>query len=163
MATKYRLRDETGTLQRTISLSGSNAAVYDSDENTVLTLLDETFKVPMLIPDSNQSGLAADSTGTKWTSNFRFKLDPNRVVSAVVRATWTASAADSVAEIELCSSDGSSHYGSVSGNSGTDAEGSVSGFLSGTLLTVRLNITTASATSGATVDLKYVVIEVTYR
>lgn len=131
---------------------------------TASQLATDTIKivVPIAIPDSNQSNLAADSTGVKWTSNFKFKVDPQNLKSAVIRATWTASDTDSVTAVEVYDEGAATVLGSVSGNTGTDAEGTISGFTTGNLITVRLNVTTASATAGATTSLNYVVIELTY-
>jgi len=151
-AGNYSIRENAGVLE-----------IYDeataSSKGTIRPL---TVSVPIAIPDSSQSGLAADSTGVKWTSAFKFKVDPQNLKSAVIRATWTASATDSETAIEVYDETGASVLGSVSGNTGTDAEGSVTGFTAGNLVTVRLNVTTASATSGATTSLSYAVLELTY-
>jgi hypothetical protein len=118
--------------------------------------------VPVPIPDSPQVGLAADATGVKWTSVFNLKVDPQNLLSAVIRATWTASATDSVTAIEVYDSVALAVLGSASGNTGTDAEGAVTGFTAGNIIVVRLNVTTASATAGATTDLTYAVLELTF-
>lgn len=140
-----------------------NSDIKDG-EITASKLASNTIKivVPILIPDSNQTGLASDSTGVKWTSNFKFKVDPQNLKSAIIRASWTATATDSVVAIEVYDETAGAVLGSVSGNTGTNAEGSVTGFTAGNLVTVRLNVTTASATAGATTDLLYVVVELTY-
>ena len=131
---------------------------------TAAQLAANTIKiaVPITIPDSNQAGLSAATTGVKWTSNFKFKIDPQNLKSAVVRATWTATNTDSVTAIEVYDETATTILGSVSGNAGTNTEGSVTGFTAGNVVTVRLDVTTASATSTATTSLTYAVLELTY-
>ena len=121
-----------------------------------------SFIIPLqLVKD--QSGLAADSTGVKYESG-KFKIDTNGLKSAVIRATWTASATDSVTAIELYDVSAGAVRGSVSGNAGTDSESAdISGsIVSGNLHELRVNVTTASATSGATTDVAYAVLELKY-
>lgn len=127
-------------------------------------LEDGTIKevVPVHIPDSEQAGLAADSTGVKYTSDFVQQLNPQNLNSATLRASWTASQTDSVTAIEVYDEAAGSVLGSISGNTGTDTEGSISGFTAGNSVVVRANVTTASATSGATTDVVYIVLELTY-
>lgn len=119
--------------------------------------------VPVQIVDSQQTGLAADSTGVKWTSDFVQKLAPQNINSATIRASWTASNTDSVTAIEVYDETTDSVLGSVSGNTGTDAEGSISGFTAGNSIIVRASVTTASTTGGATCDIIYAVLELTYK
>lgn len=157
------LYDANGVVQRKVMLNADNEVEIQDGTGNPIAKPEKTFVVPIPIPDSNQTGLDATTTGVKWTSNFKFKIDPSRVVSAVIRATWTASATDSVTAIEVYDETAATVLGSVSGNAGTDAEGAVSGFTAGNLITVRLNVTTASATTGATTDLVYAVLEITYR
>lgn len=123
----------------------------------------DVITVPIQIADSKQSGLAADSIGVKWTSDFVVTIPPKNVSSATIRASWTASDTDSVTAIEVYDEDAGSVLGSVSGNTGTDTEGSVSGFTSGNKVVVRANVTTASATTGATTDVVYAVLEIAYQ
>ncbi len=84
--------------------------------------------------------------------------------SAVLRATWSASETDSVTAIELYDVTAGAVRGSLSGNADTDAETSidVSALVDGNLHELRVNVTTASATSGATTDVKYAILELTY-
>lgn len=110
-----------------------------------------------------QSGLAADSTGVKYEGP-RFKVKTAGLKSAKIRATWTASHSDSETAIELYDVTAGSVVGSVSGNTGTDVESDdlKDGITEGNLLELRVNVTTASATSGATTDVKYAVLELEY-
>ena len=111
----------------------------------------------------NLTGLAADSTGVKAESG-RFKINTSNLNSVTLRATWTASATDSVTAIELYDVTSGTVIGSVSGNTGTDSETSisVSSITSGDLFELRVEVTTASATSGATTDVNYGVLELEY-
>jgi len=125
-------------------------------ENTI------TFIVPLqLIKD--KTGLAADSTGVKYTSG-KFKIDTNGLKSVTIRATWSASATDSVTAIELYDETAGAVRGSVNGNAGTDAEASVgvASIVDGNLHSLRVNVTTASGTSGATTDVTYAILELKY-
>ena len=161
---KLRLEGtETGAADLSIRENAGVLEVYDETAAVVKgTLRPLTNLVPILIPDSHQSGLTAASTGVKWTSYFKFTVDTQNLISATLRATWTASATDSVTAIEVYDGTGAAVLGSVSGNAGTDATASITGFTTGNLLQVRLNVTTASATSGATTSLTYAVLEVKY-
>lgn len=126
-------------------------------ESNTITLI-----IPLqLIKDA--TGLAADSTGVKYTSG-KFKIDTNGLKKAVIRATWTASATDSVTAIELYDETAGSVVGSISGNTGTDVESSdLSGSITdGDLFSLRVDVTTASATAGATTDVTYAILELTY-
>ena len=151
-AGNYSIRENAGVVE-----------IYDetaaSSKGTIRPLY---ILVPILIPDSARSGLAATSTGIKWTSNFKFTVDTQNFISATLRATWTASDTDSVTAIEVYDATGASVLGSVSGNSGTDSTASITGFTTGNLLQVRLNVTTASATTTATTSLTYAVLEIKY-
>jgi len=125
--------------------------------NTIL------FKIPVLIPDSPQTGLAADSTGTKWASNFKFRIPKQNVKDVVIRATWSASNTDSTTEIALIDDATGNTICSVSGNTGTDAESTnytEANLSDDGLVYARASITTASATAGATFDITYVAVEI---
>jgi len=125
--------------------------------NTIL------FKIPVLIPDTQQTGLAADSAGTKWTSDFKFRIPKQNVKDVVIRATWTASNTDSVTEIALIDETSGNTVCSVSGNTGTDTESTnyaEANLTDDGLVYARASITTASATTGATFDITYVAVEI---
>ena len=128
----------------------------DLESNTI------SFILPLqLIKD--QSGLAADSTGVKYTSG-KFKISKNGLKSVVIRASWSASHTDSVTAIELYDENAGAVRGSISGNTGTDVEASVdvASLVDGNLHSLRINVTTASATAGATTDVDYAILELTY-
>jgi len=142
-------------------VSGGHDVLNGLDVSQFIT---DSFKiiVPIPIPDSAQSGLAADSVAVNWTSSFKFKLNTQNLKAVRIRATWSASATDSVTEIDVVGSV-SGTIVSVSGNAGTDAEGvATSGWSDWELITVQSQITTASATLGATYSISYVVVELEY-
>jgi len=80
-----------------------------------------------------------------------------------VRGTWTASATDSVSEIDLIDASSGNVIASVSGNAGTDEESTnynSANLTDDGLTYVQAQVTTASATSGATFDIEYIVVEI---
>ena len=110
-----------------------------------------------------RTGLAADATGVKYEGP-RIKVKKRHLKAATLRATWTASHSDSVTAIEVYNVTKGQVVGSVSGNTGDDQEVSLdlTKIDDGDLVEVRVNVTTASATSGATTDVKYAVVEFDY-
>jgi len=120
------------------------------------------YTVPVAPQDCiNQTGLAADSTGVKFTSVVKTKVDARYLKKIRLRASWTASNTDSVTEVRVVGST-TGTIASVSGNTGSDAEGEGTSFSDGELVHVEVAVTTASATTGATTDLTYAVIEFVY-
>jgi len=121
------------------------------------------FIVPFTPQDClNQTGLAADSTGVKFTSVVKLKINARHLKKMRIRATWTASATDSVTRIRVKGSVSGEILG-VEGNTGTDAEAeATSGWTDGEYIQVELEVTTASATAGATTDLRYAIVELEY-
>lgn len=131
------------------------------------------IKVPVPIPDSQQSGLAADSAGVKWTSSFRIPLKvttqgTNAIpVGVGIQASWTATATDSVLKVAVIQDAGgtTTEVVSVSGNTGTDsyAESTTIDTSQDSELYVQAEITTASGTGGATTDLQYATVVIIYQ
>jgi len=120
------------------------------------------YTVPVAPQDCiNQTGLAADSTGVKFTSVVKTKVDARYLKKIRLRASWTASHTDSTTEVRVVGST-TGTIASVSGNTGSDAEGEGTSFSDGELVHVEVAVTTASATTGATTDLTYAVIEFVY-
>ena len=120
------------------------------------------YTVPVAPQDCiNQTGLAADSTGVKFTSVVRTKVDARYLKKIRLRASWTASNTDSVTEVRVVGTT-TGTIASVSGNTGSDVEGEETTFSDGELVYVEVAVTTASATTGATTDLTYAVIEFVY-
>lgn len=111
----------------------------------------------------DSTGLDATATGVKDSSG-KFTIDTNGLKSAILRATWTASDTDSVTDIELYDETAAAVVGSVSGNTGSDTESSdLSGSITdGNLHSIRVNVTTASAATGATTGCTYAILELTY-
>mgnify|MGYP000433294650 FL=1 len=120
------------------------------------------YTVPVAPQDCiNQTGLAADSTGVKFTSVVRTKVDARYLKKIRLRASWTASHTDSVTEVRVVGTT-TGTIASVSGNTGSDEEAEGTSFSDGELVYVEVAVTTASATAGATTDLTYAVIEFVY-
>ena len=144
------------------SINGSDHIIDSSIPYTKLESNTIVLVIP-IIGVHDQTGLAADSTGVKYEGP-RFKIYTRHLKEAVLRATWSASHSDSVTAIELYDVTAGAVRGSLSGNSGTDEETSitVSDLVDGHLHEIRVNVTTASATSGATTDVKYAILELKY-
>jgi len=124
-----------------------------------------TISFVIIVPGipTPQTGLAADSTGVKF-EGFRFRIYTRHLAGVLLRATWTASHSDSETAIELYDVDAGAVRGKVSGNTGTDKEASIdpASIVDGNLHELRVNVTTASATAGATTDVIYAVLELAY-
>ena len=120
------------------------------------------YTVPVAPQDCiNQTGLAADSTGVKFTSVVKTKVDDRYLKKIRLRASWTASNTDSVTEVRVVGTT-TGTIASVSGNTGSDAEAEGTSFSDGELVYIEVAVTTASATTGATTDLTYAIIEFIY-
>ena len=113
-----------------------------------------------IIAEVAQTGLAADSTGVKWTSvDLIFTAAEIACLKgAYIEATWTASATDSVTSIELYDATGAAVITSVSGNAGTNVRSTAGSITAGNTLNVRVSVTTDSATTGATTDVTKAVL-----
>ena len=120
------------------------------------------YTVPVAPQDCiNQTGLAADSTGVKFTSVVRTKVDARYLKKIRLRASWDASHTDSTTEVRVVGTT-TGTIASVSGNTGSNEEAEGTSFSDGELVYVEVAVTTASATTGATTDLTYAVIEFVY-
>jgi len=137
---------------------GDNAVdLFRLKKNTVVG-----YTVPVAPQDCyNQTGLAADSTGVKFTSSIRVKVDARYLKKIRLRASWDASHTDSVTEVRVVGTT-TGTIASVSGNTGSNEEAEGTSFSDGELVYVEVAVTTASATTGATTDLTYAVIEFVY-
>ncbi len=117
-------------------------------------------------PDSLAAiNLSATATGVKWTSNFKFKWTKQNLKKVVIRASWTATATDSVEKICVKDITSGNDVVCVEGNAGTDQENSTTDLSNVTdegLFTVYTAVTTASATTTATYSIVYVVVELVY-
>jgi len=131
------------------------------------TLIDAfTVRVIIPIPDSPQTGLAADSTGVKWTTAFKCKWKKGNISAVRIRASWTSSAGDSTIKIAIKDITNAADVVSVSGNSGTNQEAEttdLTNITDGGLFEVYAEVTAASGTAGATFDISYIVVEIDYK
>ena len=192
MAKKLEFEDSDGVVQRKIDIDDTSkeVTVYAGDETKIMSiekhasrhvsegddpisgltydqLATDTIviEVPFPVPDSQQSGLAADSTGVKWTSVFKGRWNKRHLKKVRIRATWSASNTDSETKIAVKDIDSGNDIVSVSGNAGTDQEAETTDLANvtdGKLFEVYAEVTTASGTSGATFDISYVVVELVY-
>jgi len=111
-----------------------------------------------------KTGLAADSTGVK-ASSPRAKLNATLLKKLIVRATISSIPSDATVRVEVYDVTKGSVLGYVefAGATGTDQETEItSGWDDGDLVEIRVNVTTASGTSGATFDLDYAILEAEY-
>jgi len=108
-----------------------------------------------IIAETARTGLAADSIGVKWESiDLIFSADElQSLKGAYIEGTWTASNADSITQLELYDVTAATIIASVSGNTGTNSRSTAGTITAGNVLRVRVNVTTASATAGATTDV----------
>ena len=157
------LADSSVTTAKIVDAAVTTAKIADANVTTAKLASDAVKVTIPIVGVHDQTGLAADSTGVKYEGP-RFKIDTTGLKSATLRGTWSASNTDSVTAIELYDVTGAAVVGSISGNTGSDTEGSItiSNITSGNLHELRVNVTTASATSGATTDVKYGVLELVY-
>jgi|GEM_PF-4730949 len=185
---EIRLYDSAGMLQRKITVNDetkeveirdpiggiimsvekhADRHVYGGDDAisglSYLQLAENTiyFRIPILIPDSTQTGLDATSTGTKWTSKFKLKWNIRHLKAIRLRATWSSSASDSVIKIAVKDDTSGADVITLSGNSGTNSEARVEApsVTSDGLATIYAAVTTASTVSGATFDIDYIILE----
>jgi len=192
MAKKLGFEDSDGVLQRQLDVDDTTKTlkVYASDDSEVMDIEKHASRhvsggddpisgltynqlatdtivivIPFPVPDSQQSGLAADSTGVKWTSVFKGKWSKRHLKKVRIRATWSASNTDSETKIAVKDINNNADVVSVSGNAGTDQEAETTDLTNvtdGGLFEIYAEVTTASATSGATFDISYVVVELVY-
>jgi len=111
-----------------------------------------------LQPEGAQTGLAADSTGIKYTSQ-RYRLLDAELVSGIqtayIEASKTSSAGDETVTVELYDETVGSVVGSITitgASNYTRGPINIGTARQGNQVSVRWNVTSASATSGATFD-----------
>ena len=119
------------------------------------------YTVPIAPQDCINQSMSADSTGVKFTSVVKTKVDARYLKKIRLRASWTASNTDSVTEVRLIGTT-TGTIASVSGNTGTDEEAEGTTFTDNELVYIEVAVTTASATAGATTTLTYAIIEFIY-
>jgi len=165
-----KVYDDTGAEVMDIEAHASRHVSGGDDAISGLTydqLASDTIiiEAPFPVPDSQQSGLAADSTGVKWTSVFKGRWNKRHLKKVRIRATWSASHTDSETKIAVKDINSGNDIVSVSGNAGTNQEAEATDLTNVTdakLFEVYAEVTTASGTSGATFDVSYVVVELVY-
>jgi len=114
---------------------------------------------PLVI--SATGDLAADSTGIKFETN-PVRIFTKNIKEIKLRGSWSASNTDSVTAIELYDVRRGVVVTSISGNTGDDEEEDVpiDAIINGNLYVLRVNVITASGTSGATTNVSSAVLEI---
>lgn len=162
----FRITDNTDTEVMNIETHQARHIAGGADALSGLTktqLAANTIRWSIQIPiiaETARTGLAADSTGVKWESiDLIFTSAEIECLKGVyIEATWTASATDSVTAIEVYDATAATVRASVSGNTGTNVRSSAGTIVAGNINRVRINVTTASATTGATTNVTKAVL-----
>ena len=124
------------------------------------------LELPFSILTSEQTGLAADAVGIRYTTPYSFLISGDMLQSAkavYIEADIEASHIDSVTAVELYDLTAALVRGSASANSGDRVR---SGNLLGAVIAgnehqARINVTTASATLGATTGVRRIALVLT--
>jgi hypothetical protein len=105
-----------------------------------------------VIAETARTELVATTTGVKWESADIIipSTEMMRYGSVALEATWTASNVDSETAIELYDVTGAAVKVSVSANAGTNLKSAYVALTADNVHRVRVNVTTLSATAGAT-------------
>ena len=110
-----------------------------------------------IVFESAQTGLTADATGVQFTSQ-PITITENMadlLKESYIETTFAATQTDAVIEIQLYDNTAGSVITSVSSDSATNEKSADGGELTvGNEIVVRAEVTTASATDGATFDLE---------
>jgi len=108
-----------------------------------------------------KTGLAADSTGVK-ASSPKFKINSSLKTKLILRASISAIPSDATVRVEVydVTKDTVLGYVEFAGATGENETEITTGYDNGDLIQIRVNVTTASATSGATFDLDYAILEI---
>ena len=117
------------------------------------------IEIPISLLTNSQTGLAADATGVKYETPYQLLVSADMLQSAkaaYIEAHIEASATDSATAVEFYDVTAAAVRGSASANAGArvrsaDFKGSL---VAGNEHTVRIDVTTASATAGATTGVQ---------
>jgi len=153
---KFAQRYDSSTDSWVLSDEVNDVDLFRLRRNTVVG-----YTVPVAPQDCINQSMAADSTGTKFASSVKIRVDGRYLKKIRLRASWTASNTDSVTEVRVVGTS-SGTIVSVSGNTGSDEEAEGTTFSDGELVYVEVAVTTASATAGATTTLTYAIVEFIY-
>jgi len=117
------------------------------------------LEVPIPVLTNEQTGLAATATGVIYTAPYSFLISSDMLQSAkavYLEADIEASATDSVTAVELYDATAGAVRGAASANAGDRVRSAdlKASLVAGNEHTVRVNVTTASATAGATTGVR---------
>lgn len=117
------------------------------------------LELPLPVLTEAQLGLAADAVGVKYTSAYTFLVSADMLHSAkaaYLEADIEASHADSVTAVELYDATALTVRGAAAANAGDRVRSAdlLASLVAGNEHQVRINVTTASATVGATTGVR---------
>jgi len=109
------------------------------------------------------SGLAADSTGVKVSSN-RFTFSSRHVKQLIMRSSISSIPSDATVRVGVYNVTKGSYviYRDYAGTTGENEDTTTTLPDDGDVVELRVEVTTASATSGATFNLGYVTLMIDY-
>lgn len=157
-AANLAIRENAGDIELYDESANAVASAWNLNpaiENASLAQVDQSRD---LQPEGAQTGLAADTTGIKYEGKMRQQLDAWLLTderSVYLEAATQSSAGDEEVTVEVYDDTAAAVADSVaiSGGSSRTRSADISGSLTaGNEAHVRWNVTTASATSGATFD-----------
>ncbi len=112
------------------------------------------------------ASIHVSTTGIKWTSKYRFKVDPYSIYDLKLRATWTNTTTDAIIKIAIKDVNSGNDIVSISGNTATDFESwnfNKFDISQDGLLEIYAEVVTATAnTAGGTADIAYITFEPIY-
>lgn len=144
---------------RVYRVNADNVYVRDNGSSwDVIGGVGASSRTMNLQPEGAQTGLAADTTGVKYEGKMRQQIDSSLWIgdrSVYIEAATASSAGDETVTVEIYDDTGAVVADSmtISGGSPRARSSDISGSLTeGNEVHVRWNVSTASATSGATFD-----------
>ena len=135
-----------------------NIVTYD-DVSAVQEIGQLRVEIPVELLAHQQISLAADATGVKYTTPYTFLISADMIQQAnafYIEAHIEASVTDSVTAVEFYDETGVAVRGTASGNAGARVRSAdfLGSLVAGNEHSVRVNVTTASATAGATTGVR---------
>lgn len=152
------IRENAGSIELYDETAAATALTWDlapALENASIAQVDQSRD---LLPEAGQTGQVADATGVQYTGQTNQNVDSwllNDERTVYVEGATASSAGDEVVDVEVYDPTAAVVVGSVSITGGskrarsTDISASLT---AGNDVYVRFNVTTASATAGATFD-----------
>ena len=153
---KINLIDKATNTRIFIENNGGNLRIYDPATGTAKLRF-----TTIMTQIETKNGLPADSTGTKVYSPI-VRVSGSHIKSLVLRVTIPNIPADAVVTVSIYNVTQGTTITSVTASGapvlGAEATAST-GFSDGDLIQILVDVTTASATQGATFNLDFAVVE----